>query len=211
MPNLVSVASIVEKNKLGSDVPYLAFLDVGVLDPTTGTVSQTLYYVNNTEAVVRQGITYQPMQFSLELKTQAGAQPQVNVSIFDYTRAVIQTMNDYGGGTDFPVVVRVCQTGALNETPDVEEHFTIVQATADNYVANWTLGAENALTKQFPRRQQRRDFCQWVYRDGNTCRYNGAMTSCDRTLAGPLGCRAHNNVINFGGYPNLVSSNLYVA
>jgi hypothetical protein len=211
MPNLVSVASIIEKNKIGSDVPYLAFIDVGVIDPTTGDVAETLYYVNNTEAVVRQGITYSPMQFSLELKTQAGAAPQINLSLIDYTRAVIQKMNDYGGGTDFPVTVRVCQTGGLDDTPDVEEHFTIVQGTADNYVVNWSLGAENALTKQFPRRAQRRDFCQWVYKDARTCRYNGALTACDRTLSGTMGCRAHNNVINFGGSPNLVSSNLFVS
>ena len=32
MSNHVSVASIIEKNRLGSDVPYLAFIDVGVID-----------------------------------------------------------------------------------------------------------------------------------------------------------------------------------
>ena len=53
-------------------------------------MSETLYYVNNTEAVVRQGITYSPMQFSLELKTQAGSAPQITVSLIDYTRAVIR-------------------------------------------------------------------------------------------------------------------------
>jgi hypothetical protein len=211
MPNPVSVASIIEKNRLGSDVPYLAFLDVGVIDPTTGATVETLHYVNNTEDIVRQGITYTAMQFSLELKSQAGAQPQISLSIIDYSRLVIQKMNDYGGGTDFPVTVMVCQAGGLNEAPDVQEYFSIVQATADNYVANWTLGAENALTKQFPRGTQRRDFCRWVYRDANTCRYNGGLASCDHTKNGPLGCKAHNNVINFGGYPNLVSSNVVVA
>jgi hypothetical protein len=211
MPNHVSVASIIEKNRLGSDVPYLAFIDVGVIDPTTGATIETLHYVNNTEDIVRQGTTYTAMQFSLELKSQSGAAPQITLAIMDYTRLVIQKMNDYGGGAGFPVTVMVCQTNALNEQPDIQEYFEIVTASADNYVANWTLGAENALTKMFPKRMQRRDFCQWAYRDGRTCRYNGALPACDHTLNGPLGCKAHDNVINFGGNPNLVSSNLFVA
>jgi hypothetical protein len=211
MPAQISVASIIEKNRIGSDVPYLAFLDLGVIDPTTGAVTETRYLVNNTESVVRQGITYEPMQFSLELKSVAGSAPQINVSLIDYAGALIKLMNDYDGGTDFPVTIRVCQAGGLNEAPDVEEHFVIVTGAVDNYVASWTLGAENALTKQFPRRLQRRDFCQWVYKDARTCRYNGSLTSCDRTLGGTMGCRAHNIVINFGGSPNLVSSNLVVA
>ncbi|MFP3609173.1 hypothetical protein SB778_03550 [Paraburkholderia sp. SIMBA_050] len=211
MPNPLSVASIIEKNKLGSDVPYLAFLDVGVIDPTTGTVTETLHFVNNTEDIVRAGVTYTAMQFSLELKSKAGAAPQIDLSILDYTRMVIQKMNDYGGGAGFPVTVIVCETDALNEQPDIQEYFEIVTATADNYVTTWTLGAENALTKQFPRRMQRRDFCQWQYRDGRTCRYNGALPACDHTFSGPLGCKMHDNVINFGGQPNLVSSNIFVA
>jgi hypothetical protein len=208
VPNIISVASIIEKNKLGSNVPYLAFLDVGVIDPATGATVETLHFVNNTEDVTRQGIRYTAMQFSLELQSQAGTQPSINVSIIDYSRLVIQRMIDYDGGTGFPVTVMVVQAGGLNDAPDVTEFFEIVTGTADNYVANWTLGAENALTKQYPRRMQRRDFCQWVYRDTNTCRYAGTLLSCDRTLHGPLGCKAHENVINFGGNPNLNSGNV---
>ena len=120
-------------------------------------------------------------------------------------------MNDYGGGTDFPVTIRVCRTGGLTRHARCRGALRHHAGRGGHYVVTWTLGAENALTKQFPRRLQRRDFCQWVYKDARTCRYNGGLASCDRTLAGPLGCRAHNNVINFGGSPNLVSSNLVVS
>jgi len=208
MANALSIASIIEKNRIGSDVPYLAFLDVGVIDPATGAVIETLHFVNNIENTTRQGIVYTAMQFSLELHSEGGTQPSVNVTMLDFSRLVIQKMNDYGGGAGFPVTVMVCQAGGLDATPDVTEYFEIVTASVENYSVNWTLGAENALTKQYPRRMQRRDFCQWVYRDTNTCRYTGKLPTCDRTLHGTLGCKSHENVINFGGNPNLVSNNV---
>src|SRR5260370_11885150 len=95
MSNHVSVASIIEKNRLGSDVPYLAFIDVGVIDQSTGSVVETLHYVNNTEDIVRQGVTYTAMQFSLELKSQAGAHPQISLSTLDYSRLLIHKLNDH--------------------------------------------------------------------------------------------------------------------
>lgn len=204
MAQPISVASVIEKNKIGSSVPYLAFIDVGVIDPTTGGTVETLHFVNNTEDITRQGILYTAVQFSLELKTQVGTQPQITLTMLDYTRLVIQRMQDYGGGTGFPVTVIVSNSDALDEKPDVQEYFEVVQASADNYSVTWTLGTENALNRQVPRRMQRRDFCQWVYRDANTCRYNGSMPACDHSLHGTLGCRAHSNVVNFGGFPNLV-------
>jgi len=205
MAERISVASIIEKNKLGSSVPYLAFIDVDVIDPATGNTVETLHYVNNTEDITRQGVLYTAAQFSLELKTQVGTQPQITLTILDYTRLVIQRMQDYAGGTGFPVTVTVTNSAALDEAPDVQEYFEVVTASADNYSVSWTLGTENALNRQVPRRMQRRDFCQWVYRDGNTCRYNGPMSACDHSMHGALGCAAHGNAVNFGGFPNLVS------
>ncbi|MGN8188654.1 hypothetical protein ACTJLD_21960 [Burkholderia sp. 22088] len=207
MGNRLSVASVIEKNKLGSDVPYLAFLEIGVLDRTTGSILETLRFVNNTEDIKRNGATYTAAQFSLELKAETGTQPQIMLSVLDYARVLLQKMQDNSGGTGFPVTVIVCSADNLNGTPEVQEYFEVVNASATNYTVSWTLGAENGLQKMFPKRIQRRDFCQWVYRDGSTCRYNGPMQVCDRTMEGTLGCRAHGNVINFGGYPNLVSSN----
>jgi hypothetical protein len=207
MAERISVASIIEKNRIGSDVPYLAFLDISVIDPTTNGLVETLHYVNNTENITRQGVLYTAVQFSLELKTEVGTQPQISLTMLDYARLVIQRMQDYCGGTGFPVTVIITNSAALNDVPEIQEYFEVVSASADNYSVSWTLGTENALTRQFPRRMQRRDFCQWVYRDGNTCRYSGSLGACDRTMHGPLGCKAHENVLNFGGYPNLVSSN----
>jgi phage-related protein len=206
MANKLSVASVIEKNRIASDVAYLALLSIDVPDPTTGAILETLRYVNNTEDVVVQGQTYTAVQFSIELTSASGETPSISLSFADYTQAVLSKMNDYAGGVGFNVKISVYAANNLDGDPEVAEYFQVTAATAANYEVSFTLGAESALTKQFPKRTQRRDFCPWVFKDANTCRYSGSLTSCDHTLDGTLGCRAHANVVNFGGMPALVPS-----
>jgi hypothetical protein len=207
MPNHISVASVVEKNRLGSSVPYLVCLDVDIPDPVTGAVLETMHLVNNTEDIVLQGVTYLKMPFSIELKQESGAMPQITLTVTDYSRALLEKLNNNGGGVGFNVKVSVFNSDTLDRPPEVTEFFEVLNADASNYVVSFTLGAENALARQFPRRTQRRDFCQWVYKDLDTCRYTGQLTACDRSLNGAMGCSKHNNVVNFGGFPSLTSAN----
>lgn len=204
MANRLSVASVIEKNKISSDVAYIALLDIEVPDPVTGDVLETLRYANNTEDVVRKGVTYRAVQFSLELNSSSGQTPQINLGFFDYTQEVLSKMKQFAGGVGFNANIQIISSDNFDGDAEVTEYFEVIAASAANYQVSFTLGAENALTKQFPKRIQRRDFCPWIYKDGNTCRYAGSMTVCDHTLEGRLGCRAHQNVVNFGGRPNLV-------
>lgn len=206
MAGKISVASVIEKNRIASDVAYLALLAIDVPDPTTGAIVETLRYVNNTEDVVVGGQTYTAVQFSIELQSASGETPSISLTFFDYTQEVLSKMNDYAGGVGFNITISVIASNNLDGTPEITEFFEVTAASASSYQVSFTLGAENALTKQFPKRIQRRDFCPWVFKDVNTCRYSGSLTTCDHTLDGTLGCRAHQNVINFGGMPNLVPS-----
>lgn len=52
-----------------------------------------------------------------------------------------------------------------------------------------------------PRRIFRKDICQWVFKDVTTCKYAGALPTCDKTIEGTNGCRSHNNIQSFGGFP----------
>ncbi len=54
-----------------------------------------------------------------------------------------------------------------------------------------------------PRRIYRADRCQWVYKDVLTCQYTGDLPTCDKVIDGTNGCRAHDNVIHYGGYPGI--------
>lgn len=203
----LSVASIIEKNKLASDTPFLLLLDIEVVNPDTRVVEEVVHYVNNTETVSFNGNVYDPASFELDFKQEAGAPAQVTVKIKDFTRQLQARMQEYGGGIGFNVTMIVLNAGNLTQPPEVIEYFQVTNANVDQYIVTFMLGVENALNFTFPRRRQLRDFCSWRYKDADTCKYSGALPTCDLTLQGPNGCAAHNNSVNFGGFPGINSNN----
>jgi hypothetical protein len=206
----LSVASIIEKNKLSSASPWLIALDIQVIDPLSGQLVETLYVVRNSEPIQFNGNIYQESSFDLELKEQANAQPTVQLTFNDYTRALQARMQAYGGGVGFKVNAYIVNAGNLGQGPELTEYFEVIGASAQQYVCTFTLGAENTVMQTFPRRMQTRDYCQWRYRSPE-CGYNGPNPSCDLSFKGPNGCAAHNNTINFGGFPAINQNNLQYA
>jgi phage-related protein len=203
MSKPLSIASVIEKNKIASDVAYVPLLDIEVVDPATSVLVEVLHIARNPEAVTHDGEEYEAGNFDIELRSDAGTQPTINLTIADMTRAVQAKMQEYGGGIGFNVTIKIVRSDALSQPPEVVEYFQVIGASATNYVASFTLGAENAITRTFPRRRQTKDFCQWRYKDPLTCKYAGVLTTCDLTLQGPNGCATHLNTINFGAYPGI--------
>lgn len=199
MAKSLSVATILEKNKLSSDKAFLVTLDIDVINPDTGAVVEHARFVRNTEAVTINGANYEPANFDIQLKEESGQLQTVVLSITDYSRAVQQRMQAYGGGVGFGVVICIVSAGNLNAPPEVQEFFEVVGSDSSQYVCNFTLGAENSITKAFPRRRQTRDYCQWRYKDPR-CGYTGTLASCDLTLKGANGCEAHGNAPRFGAF-----------
>ena len=202
MSNVLSVASVIEKNRISSDVPFLIAVDIDVVNPSTGSLVETIHLVRNSLAISFRGFTYDPANFDIELRAEAGTQQSVKLSIKDYSRAVQARMQAYGGGIGFNVAMMVVNAGALSMPAEITEYFEVVAANAANYVCEFTLGAENSLSKNFPRRKQTKDFCQWRYK-GPECLYAGAMATCDLTLNGSNGCNAHANTVRFGAFPGI--------
>jgi phage-related protein len=202
----LSIATVLEKNKVASAVPFLLCLDVTVVDPSTQSDVETLRLVKNSENVTWNGNVYTAAEFDVELKEEAGAQPEINLTVVDYTKTIAQRLESYGGGVGFKVTVSVVHgtTGTLPSLkPEVQFFFEIIGASVSEYVCSFTLGAENPLTKLFPRRLQVKNFCAWRYKDPATCKYAGGIVGCDFTLSGPNGCKAHNNEANFGAFPGI--------
>jgi lambda family phage minor tail protein L len=204
MSTSLSIASIIEKNRISSEVPWLILLDIAVVDPATLLTVETLHLARNVDPVTFNGVTYAPAAFDISLKSEAGSQQEISLSIKDYTLAVQQKMQDYGGGIGFNVTVMVVNAGNLGQNPEVAEYFQVTAAETANYECSFTLGAENNITKAFPRRRQSKDYCQWRYK-GPECGYTGSMPSCDLSLKGPNGCKAHQNVVHFGAFPGINS------
>ncbi|MFW6855393.1 hypothetical protein ACODYM_29300 [Burkholderia gladioli] len=210
MPNPISVANVIEKNRLSSDIPYVLLMKVDLQDMATGSTVESLYFANCPDPVPWGGQTYAAAQFSIDLQQEAGEMPQLTLSALDYAQALIKPINQYGGGVGMPVTVTVINAGDTAGDPELQEFFEVISCEVSNYNVQFTLGAENGLAKTFPKRVQRRDFCTWVYRDPSTCAYVGSLTSCDRTLHGPNGCSAHANSINFGAYPSIAGQSATV-
>jgi hypothetical protein len=202
MTKSLSVASVIEKNRIASDVPWLICVDVGVIDPETGELVETGHYVRNTEDIVFNGATYLAADFDIELKEESGTQQTVRLSFKDYSLTIQRKMQLYGGGVGFAIAIMVVNASALDQSPEVIETFEVVGAESANYNCSFSLGAESAIAKAFPRRRQTKDYCQWRYK-GDDCGYVGDLDSCDLSLKGTNGCATHDNVIHFGAFPGI--------
>lgn len=207
---VLSVATIIEKNKIASKEPFLVFLEVDVIDPITKQLIETFRLVRNTEDVTYQDVPYAAMAFEVELKQEAGGQSTVQLTIADYTRAVQERMQSYGGGIGSGVRIMVVNAGNLQQPPEIKEYFTVVGASSQNYVVTWTLGAQSILAVTFPRRRELRNRCAWRYKSAE-CGYTGDKTTCDLSLQGENGCAAHNNTLRYGGFPGINSNGVRYA
>jgi hypothetical protein len=206
MPAHLSVATIIEANRIHSDVAFLVALEIDVIDPVTGGLVDIMRLVRNGENVTFNGHEFVSASFDIELESAAGEVPQIQLSAVDYSQAIQAKMQQFGGGIGFEVRVIVINAGALDQPPEMVERFKVVKASAKNYVVTFTLGAENPLTLRFPRRLQFRDRCPWRFKSAE-CGYTGPASSCDYTLQGDSGCSDKGNQANFGGFPGLMLRN----
>lgn len=205
----ISIAAVIDKNKLASDQAWLIALRVEAKHPLTGEIDSVLRIVRNDEPVTIDGEIYEPMPFDIKMEESADSLPVIQITIQDQTQIVQSYLQGYAGGVGFPVTV-MAVTGdnkdALSSEAELQEYFEVINGSADSgsYVVNWELGVENPLSIRFPKRKMYQDLCTWRYKSAY-CKYNGPLPSCDLTLNGSNGCRVHDNVTNFSSAPGLIS------
>lgn len=204
MANHLSVATIIEANRINSSTAFLIALEIDVIDPVTGSLMDVMRLVKNDEDIAFNGHSFIAANFDIELKAAAGEVPSITLTARDYSQAIQTKMQQFGGGVGFEVRVFVINSGNLDQPPEIMERFKVIKASAKGYIVTFSLGAENPLTLRFPRRLQFRDRCPWRYKSAQ-CGYTGLMPSCDYTLQGSNGCAAHGNERNFGGFPGLMT------
>lgn len=207
MPVYSSVAAAIDKTKLSSDMVYLLLLEIDVINRATGAVTETLRLVQNDEDVTFRGNTYLRAGFNFSITRTRSELPQVSLSVADPAQEIQARMHENEGGVDFPVRVYVVATtsSTLPDTVELEEGFIILSSSvaSESYMVEFRLGAENPLTLRWPARLQFRNRCPWRYK-GVECGYTGPKPSCDFSRDGPNGCKEHNNLLRFGGFPGIV-------
>ena len=200
----ISVATIIEKNQISSGVAFIVLARMEIFDSATQTYPETVYVANNAENILFEGETYLAFPFNIELKYEAGSIPEITLTAKDYQKVLLAKLDLYTGAIGSRVTITVVNTANLSQGAEVQEIFEVVGSSANDWAITLQLGAESVLAKNFPTRTQMRDRCSWRYK-GTECGYSGAMTTCDLSLQGANGCSAHDNAVNYGGFPSLVN------
>jgi phage-related protein len=201
MPASLSVADVIDKNKIASANAWIILMAIKIIDATGATV-ETRYFAKNNETITYRGIEYIASEFDIDYKKETNSEPTMKVTVFDPSGAIRDAMEDYGGGIGFPVTFTIVNSGNLASEPELEEIFDVIGASAPGFTVTFTLGAENPLKYEFPYRRQLRDRCPWPYK-GVRCGYSGNLADCDYTINGSNGCKVHGNLPRFGGFPGL--------
>lgn len=209
----LTVASVIDKNKITSDTAWVILLDIYVTDPNTRGVIETLRIARNNENVIfgtdelGDPIVYQAGNFDVKMDQQKGQAPSVSITAHDQTRFIESRMEAMAGGVLSEVQMTIVNTSRISAPPEMQERFQVTNASAKDSVVTFQLGSENPLGVQFPKHRQWQDRCSWRFR-GYGCGYTGAAAVCDYSKDGPNGCAAKSNTINFRALPGLVRMNI---
>lgn len=207
MPQPLSVASVVDKNKITSGAVWVVLLALDVVDPNTREVVETLRIARNNEEVIFGGHVYAPANFEINLDQRQGQAPTCSITAHDEMRFIQQRMEAMAGGVFSRVTMTIVNTERLDKEPEISVPFEITSSSTKDYIVTFDLGAENPLRIQFPKHTQRQDRCAWRYK-GYGCGYVGSHPKCDYTRDGPNGCAAHSNTDNFRALLGMVRMNI---
>lgn len=209
MSRHLSIATIIEKNRIASEVAFVILLDVNIVDPNTRAIVETLHLARNDENIAFGGNLYLAANFVIEIDQTQGEEPTVTVTAVDPTRTIASRLEAYAGGMYSSVRMTVVNTSRLDKPAELTQDFEITGATTEenSYTSTITLGSENPFQIRFPLHAQFRDRCCWRFKS-KQCGYTGAATKCSYTLEGADGCRTKGNNLNFGGEPGLVLLNV---
>lgn len=207
MPAHLSVATIIEKNKLSSDVAFIILMDVLIVDPESRQVIETLRIARNNENIIFEGEVYQAGNFDITVEQRKNEDSTVSIVARDPTGFISSKMELVAGGVYSEAVISVVNTARLDKPAEVRERFKIISSANKDYIVTFNLGTENLLSMTFPTRRQFQDRCAWKYK-GYGCGSNSLTPTCSYTKDGPNGCTSKGNQLNFKGLPGLVKMNV---
>jgi len=218
----LSATAFIEKNKLASEYSWIVLLKVTFPDSTIIRICKN---VEDITWPVTAGDIWTAFPFELDEigDSKKGEVPQVVVRIGNATRAIQVYMEAYDGLVESEVDIMVVHAknvtsatlgaGANNSNPEIELNYRIVGSHADNMWASFVLGASSPYNLRFPRGRVLRNFCRYYDFKGGRCGYDGADTSCERTLAAcrlKINLDSSSNEARFGGSPGVGTKGIYV-
>ena len=196
-------ALIAEKNALSNDSPFLILCEIQF----TGT---TIRIVRNEANVTWGGQTWAAFPFEIDDLGEHGRDevPSLSLRVSNISRAIQSYLEQYDGGVDAAVIIRVVHAdhlvGTEAATVMLRLDFAAATCNANSREVVFTLGASNPWTRRCPKNRFRKNFCRWKFKS-TECGYAGAETTCDKSLTR---CRVLANRARFGGFPGVGLSGL---
>jgi len=213
----LSPTAFFEKNKLASTHAWLVLLKVVMPDDTPFRIC-----ANNENVTwpVTDGDEYLAFPFEIDEigDSSKGEVPSVVVRVSNVTRFLIPDLEDQDGLVDSVVTIYIVNStnvilganrviGVNNSDPEIELEYEVINTSYDIQWVYFTLGATNPWNRRFPRNKVYKNICKHYDFGGDRCGYDGAETTCDRSL---YTCRnVMNNSENFGGFPGVGAKGEY--
>jgi phage-related protein len=176
---------------------------------TDATESRWVLVTSHSEPVEFAGHTYHPWRVRLP-RIESGGPGDLAGARCELSNAggvAAEYLRQFEGLEGRRIVVRLANSLHLDAAEHALPHtYEIADSQVDAGVAILTLGQLPLHALQCPSRRFARLVCGVPFR-GLLCGWvssqGGDATACDRTLDGPNGCGAHNNVPRFGGQPSM--------
>ena len=202
----LSLAQIIEKNKLMSDGAWLILAEI-ILDGG----SEIVRIVRNTENITWNEHTWIAYPFSIDVieSSVAGEIPKLTISASNVGGVLQNLIAPYEGGVDAEVVIRVVHSSHLDETAYMQETYNVTKVSYNAMEISFSLGIDVTLGKRIPEKRYLKDHCPFKYGDVNCGISAGKIAefpTCNKTFAN---CLERENTYRYGGFPTIELGGIY--
>lgn len=181
-----------------------------------------LYVVDSNYDVSFNGQIYVrfPVKFQGASISSDGSVDKAAVSIANVSREIMYYIEHYNGLRNMRMKIKTVYAKFMdflyapnldgtvttttnpeaNNTAYIEDEYYIDTYSANEQLVSFQLDPIIDLEIKLPRRRYMQDSCYFVYKDPDTCRYSGGLTTCAKNLDD---CTNHGNEENFGGFPGI--------
>ncbi len=238
MPIDMTAVGLIQKNKLNNADPFLLLVRIqyeAVLDAFFVYNNENITYPTTAGATgsyptsladIGMDKVWTAIGFSLGAieENKEGEIPETHLSIVDYNRLMIPTIEAYDGLIGATVNLYVKHANDLNnKAVDIEIPFEIIGTNIlANFAVQFTLGAENLLNSRFPAARYMKNYCRFKYMEewhlypgeeasadgaGGRCQAVDSSGVCDGSYAH---CVLKDNATRYGGFIGIPTGGIYV-
>lgn len=152
-----------------------------------------------------------PIKHQFIKSNNQGSIDSVQITLGNVSRLIQAYLEQY----DFrgiKVKIRMVFADQLADaTAYIDEVYYIDSYSADEANVNFNLSSKfDVMDVELPNRRYMRSYCAWKFK-GTECKYAGATATCNKTEAACRAMAGGSNIVNFGGFPGIPTSPIFVA